>query len=210
MLETEIDVTKTALLLIDVQNDLLRAKQEPYSDVAKMVQSKGVIGNIAKVVAAARQAGMPVMFIGQIYRQDGADVVPTITDMMLQGLAPPPMERMIEGTPGAQFVDELKPAPGDCVIHKRRSNAFYNSDLELLLRSRGIDTVIITGAVTDGCVASTVRGARERDLHVIVLSNCCACMIPKDDQYFIRKVFPKLGRVRTSDEIIAAMAGAST
>lgn len=205
MLETQIDVKKTALLLIDVQNDLLKAKQAPYSDVAKMVQSKGVIGNITKVVVAARQVGMPVMFIAHIYRRDNADVVPTITDMMLQGLAPPPMERMIEGTLGAQFVDELKPAPGDYVIHKHRSNAFYNSDLELLLRSRRIDTVVITGAVTDGCVANTVRGARERDLHVIVLSDCCACIMLKDDEYFIRKVFPKVGRVRTSDEIIAAM-----
>jgi len=185
VLETKIDVKKTALLLIDVQNDLLKAKQEPYSDVAKMVQSKGVIGNITKVVAATRQAGMPVMFIGQIYRQDNADVVPTITDLLLQGLAPPPMARMIEGTPGAQFVDELKPAPGDYVIWKRRSSAFYNSDLELLLRSQGIDTVIVTGAVTDGCVANTVRGARERDLHVIILSDCCACMMPEDDEYFI-------------------------
>ncbi len=210
MLETKIDIEKTALLIIDMQNDLIKAKEEPFDGVTKMVESKGVITNTAKVIAAARKVAMPVIFVCHVHRKDNADVVPTITDEMLEGLAPPPIERMVEGTAGTEVVDELKPAPGDHVIHKRRSNAFYNSDLELILRSRGIDTVIITGAVTNGCVANTVRGARERDLHVIVLSDCCASMMPGSDEYFLKKDFPRVGRVRTSDEIIAAMAEAST
>jgi len=210
MLETQIDIKRTALLIIDMQNDLAKAKEEPYNALTKMVESKKAISNTAKVIAAARQVAIPVIFCGHVHRKDNADVVPTITDEMLLGLAPPPIERMVEGTAGAEVVDELKPTSGDYVIHKRRSNAFYNSDLELMLRSRGIETVIITGAVTNGCVANTVRGARERDLHVIVLSDCCASRMPEDDDYFIKKVFPITGRVRTSEEIIAAMAGASS
>ena len=96
------------------------------------------------------------------------------------------------------------------MIWKRRSNAFYNSDLELMLRSRGIDTVIVCGVVTNGCVANTVRGARERDLHVIVLGDCCATMMPEDDDYFIKKVFPGAGRVRTSDDMVTVISGASS
>ena len=210
MLETKINIKKTALLVIDMQNDLIKAKEEPFNAVTKMVESKGVIRNTAKVIAAARQVGMPIIFIGHVHRKDNADVFPTITDLMLQGLVPPLREAMVEGTSGAYFVDELKPLPADHVVWKRRSNAFYNSDLELMLRRQGIDTVIITGVVTNGCVANTVRGAQERDLHVIVLSDCCAAMMPEDDDYFIKKVFPRAGRVRTSDEIIAAMAEAST
>ncbi len=209
MLETKIDVKKTALLIIDMQNDLIKAKEEPFNGVTKMVESKGAIANTARVIAAARKVAMPVIFACNVHRKDNADVIPTITDEMLQGLAPPPRERMVEGTPGAEVVDELKPAPGDHVIHKRRSNAFYNTDLELMLRSRGIDTVIITGAVTNGCVANAVRGARERDLHVIVLNDCCASMMPESDEYFIKKDFPRVARVRTSEDIIAAMAEAS-
>jgi len=210
MLETQIDIKRTALLIIDMQNDLAKAKEEPYNALTKMVESKKAISNTAKVIAAARQVAIPVIFCGHVHRKDNADVVPTITDEMLLGLAPPPIERMVEGTVGADFVDELKPAHGDHVIHKRRSNAFYNSDLELMLRSRGIDTVIITGVVTDGCIANTVRGARERDLHVIVLSDCCASRMPEDDDYYIKKVFPIAGRVRTSNEIIAAIVVAET
>lgn len=147
MLETKIDVKKTALLVIDMQNDLIKATEEPFNSVTKMVESKGVINNTAKVIAAARQAGMPIIFIGHVNRKDNADVFATITDLMLQGLVPPLRAAMVEGTPGAYFVDELKPLPRDHIIWKRRSNAFYNSDLELMLRRQGIDTVIITGVV---------------------------------------------------------------
>jgi len=209
MLETKIDIKKTALLVIDMQNDLIKAKDEPFNAVTKMVESKGVIGNTARVIAAARQVAMPVIFTNHVHRKDNADFVPTITDWMLQGLAPQYEEELVEGTPGADVVDELKPAPGDHVIRKRRGNSFYNTDLELMLRSRGIDTVILTGVVTNGCIAATVHGARERDLHVIVLSDCCAAMMPEDDDYFITKVFPRSGRVRTSDEIVAVMLEAS-
>jgi nicotinamidase-related amidase len=205
MLETKIDVKKTAVLVIDMQNDLIKAKEEPFNGVTKMVESKGVISNTAKVIAAARRAGMPIIFMGHVHRKDNADVFRPITDLMLQGLAPVLREVMVEGTPGAYFVDELKPLPEDHIIWKRRSNAFYNSDLELMLRRRGIDTVIITGVVTNGCVANTVRGAQERDLNVIVLSDCCAAMMPEDDEYFCRNVFPRAGRVRTSDEMVTAI-----
>jgi len=208
MLETKIDVNKMALLVIDMQNDLIKVKEEPFNAVTKMAQSKGIIANTAKVVAAARRVGIPVIFIGHVHRKDNADVVATVTDLMLQGLAPPAREAMVEGTPGAQIVDELKPIAGDHVIWKRRSSAFYNTDLELMLRSRGVDTLIIAGVVTNGCVANTVRSARERDFNVIVLSDCIATMMPEDDRYFIERAFPREGRVRTSDEIMKAISGA--
>jgi nicotinamidase-related amidase len=203
MLETKIDTKKTALLLVDMQYDLIKV------DVKEMAEQKGVISNTAKVLAAARKIGMPIIYANHVHRKDNADVVPTITDWMLQGLIPPPREAYIEGTPGVEIVNELRPAPQDHVFSKRRSSAFYNSDLELMLRSRGIDTVIIAGAVTDGCIANTVRAARERDLHVIVLSDCCAAMTSEGDNYFIKNVFPRAGRVRTSGEVVKVLSGAS-
>ncbi len=63
--------------------------------------------------------------------------------------------------------------------------------------------------MTDGCIAATVTGARERDFNVIVLSDCCATMMPEDDDYFLTKVFPHSGRVRTSGEIVKVISGAS-
>ena len=205
MLETKIETGKTAVLVIDMQNDLIKVSEEPFNAVTKMAQSKGMIANTARVISEARRLSMPVIYAGHIHRKDNADMKPTITDMMLQGLTPPAREAMVEGTPGAQVVDEIKPEPGDHAIWKRRSNAFYCTDLELMLRARGIDTVIIVGAVTNGCIANTIRGARERDLNVIVLSDCIATMNPEDDEYFIKQVFPREGRVRTSDEIVSVL-----
>jgi len=205
MLETKIDTGKTAVLVIDMQNDLIRVTEEPFNAVTRMAQAKGMIANTARVISQARRLGMPVIYAGHIHRKDNADAKPTITDMMLQGLTPPTREAMVEGTAGAQVVDEIKPEPGDHVIWKRRSNAFYCTDLELMLRARAVDTVIIVGAVTNGCVANTIRGARERDLNVIVLSDCVATMMSEDDDYFIKQVFPREGRVRTSDEIVSVL-----
>jgi nicotinamidase-related amidase len=205
MLETKIDTGKTAVLAIDMQNDLIKVSEEPFNAVSQMVQAKGMIANTAKVISEARRLGMPVIYAGHIHRNDNADMKPTITDVMLQGMTPPARVAMVEGTAGAQIVDEIKPEPDDHVIWKRRSNAFYCTDLELMLRARGIDTVIIVGAVTNGCVANTIRGARERDLHIIVLSDCVATMRPEDDEYFVTQVFPREGRVRTSEEIVSVL-----
>ena len=206
MAETKIDGKKTALLIIDMQNDFIKVTKEPFAGIARMVQMKGATHNIARVIVAARKVGIPVIFIGHVHRKDCADIVPTITDFMLPGLAENFRETSVEGTPGAQFIDELKPAPGDHIIWKRRSNAFYGSDLELMLRARSIDTIILAGVVTNGCIANTARGAQERGLHFIVLSDCIATMMPEDDEYFIKKVFPAAGRVRTSDEIVRVLS----
>lgn len=206
MLETKFDLKRAALLIIDMQNDLIRSEKEPFKNVTNMGKVKGIIHNTAKVAAAARKFGIPVVYACHVHKRDRSDVIPNLTDLMLQGIPFLPGDAVIEGTAGAQIVNELAPAPGEHVVWKRRANAFYNSDLELILRSRGIDTVIMGGVVTDGCVANTVRGARERDLHVIVLSDCCATMMPEDDDYYLKKVFPKIARVRTAEEITAVLS----
>ena len=154
---------------------------------------------------------MPIIYTGLVQRKDRADIVLTITDWLLQGVGPSPVtpkETVVEGTPGAAIIDELEPVSGDHIVWKRTANAFYCTDLELILRNRGIDTVIITGVVTDACVVNTVRGARERSFHVIILRDCCATQLLEDDDYFMTKVFAKAGRVRTSAEMISVISKA--
>jgi nicotinamidase-related amidase len=207
VLETRINIKKTALLIIDMQNDVIKATDEPYSNLVKMVREKGVIRNTARVLEAMRRLKLPVIFIGHVHRKDRADFVSLVSDLILEGKAGPVREVNVEGTSGAQIVDELKPMPGEYIIWKRRSNAFYCTDLELVLRARGIDTVVLGGIATDVCVANTARGAQERDIRVIILSDCVAAMMPEDDEYFLKRVFPALGRVRTSDEIISVLGG---
>jgi len=206
-METKFDPQKTALLVIDMQNDLTKAGPDYFAPLYEMVKSNQVIENFTKMVKRVREKRLPIVHIRTVHRQDNADVVPTVTDFMLQGMTPsqmPPI--LVEGTPGADFIEELRPAPEDYVVAKRRSGAFYNTELDLFLRTRGIDTLLVGGVVTNGCVENTIRGARERDYHVIVLSDCCAANVAQAHEYALNNVFPSMARVRTSDEVLDAMS----
>jgi len=204
--ETEIDLKTTALLVIDMQNDLVKAEGGFFAPLSQSVRSGGVIENIVRVVKAARGVGVPIFHVRTVHRRDGTDVIPIITDFMLQGLVPREMGGvMVEGTPGADFISELQPAAEDYVVVKRRGSAFFNTDLDLLLRARGLDTLLLVGVVTNSCVENTARDARQRDYHVLVLSDCCAAITAELHNWAMKSTFPSLGRVRTSDEILALM-----
>lgn len=205
-METTFDPKRTAVLVIDMQNDLTKGGPDFFAPLYQMVQSNRVIENFVKLVKGARDQGLPIIHVRTLHRSDNADVVPTVTDFMLQGVMPKQMPPILaEGTPGADFIDELEPQPEDYVVGKRRSNAFYSTELDLFLRAQGIDTLLVGGVVTNGCVENTVRGARERDYHVIVLSDCCAAVVAQGHDYAINTVFPGMARVRTSDEVLQAM-----
>jgi len=202
MMTTEMNLARTALLIIDMQNALLKdaASADGLTDFAR---SSGVIGNVARVMAAARQADMPVFYSVHVKRADGADMVRRHAD------TPYTRSALVEDTPGAAIVDELKPAPQDGVVCKRRASAFFGSDLDVLLRCRGIDTVIITGVVTNGCISASVDSARDRDYDVIVVSDGCAAAQQEDHDYYVKRRFPLVTRVRTADETVSAIAAAA-
>ena len=205
-METKFDPKRTAVLVIDMQNDLAKNDSGWFAPLGQMVKSNHVIDNFVKLVRGAREGGIPIIHVKTIRRKDGADVVARVTDFLLQGVVPkemPPI--LVEGTPGAAFIDELQPATEDYVVAKRRSSAFHNTDLDMLLRTRGVDTLIVGGLVTNGCVENTLRGAVERDFNVILLSDCCAAVVEQAHDYAVKNVFPGLGRVRTADEVLAAL-----
>ncbi len=199
---TPINVKKTALLVIDMQNALVKVGEAP-AVMTDLITAKNVIPNTASVIAAARAAGLPVIYSAHVKRADGSDHVETMADK------PHPRSNLIEGTPSAAIVDELKPAEGDYYVSKRRSDAFFGSDLEMILRCLGTDTVLVTGVVTNGCIAATVEGANSRDFNVIVIGDCCATASAADDSYFLEEKFPLVARVRSAAEIAAAIKAAA-
>jgi len=200
VIETEIDVNKTGLMVIDMQNIFVKAKEGLFADFSKQMKSNSIVENTVKVVEAARKVKMPIINVMFARRRGLMDVVYTIKDIKRSKQR----SVLVEGMWEAEVIDELKPSIEDYVIVKRRNNAFYSTDLELLLRSRGIDTLIVAGVMTNSCVNDTVIGARERDFHVIVLSDCCATILKEKHDYWIKNVFPSRGSVRTSREIIEA------
>jgi len=203
-MENVIRPEKTALVLIDLQNDVAKGQELPYSEMGRVAQEIGVIPNTVKMIARARGFRIPVIYVKVERRPDGADVVPVITDQALQGQAQHRQVTILqEGTWGAQIVDEIAPQPGDYIIVKRRVGAFYGTSLEIFLRARGIDTILIGGIATNMGVENTVREGRDRDFNMVVLRDCCAASPREVHDYAVERIFPRLARVMTTDQAIS-------
>src|SRR5246127_1347053 len=145
------------------------------NDVSRL---KAAVGLCANVLAAARRAGVLVIHTREGHRPDLTDAPPIKVkrgDPALRIGAPGPRGRIWgRGEPGHDIIPELYPKPGEPVIDKPGKGAFYQTDLELLLHNRGIDTLLVCGVTTEVCVNTTVREANDRGFRCIVLSDCCA------------------------------------
>jgi ureidoacrylate peracid hydrolase len=200
MPQVKIEPKETALLLIDMENDVLHEKGKGASlGVWKFAEEAETIRNTKKMVDTAKKNNIPVIYVRIAFRPDYVDV----------GLVQSPLWKLIkegevfkEGTWGANIVDELKPEADDYIVTKRRLDAFYNTELETLLRGLDRRTLIICGIVTNFCVEGTVRGAADRDFNVIVLSDCTASENKEMQEFPMEKVFPMIATVTTSEELI--------
>ncbi len=178
-----IDLARTALIIIDMQRDFL----EPGgfgaalgNDVSRL---KAAVGPIRSVLTAARKAAMLVIHTREGHRPDLSDAPPLKVergDPKLRIGAPGPMGRiLVRGEPGHDIIPELYPLRDEVIIDKPGKGAFYNTDLEPLLRSRRIETLLVCGVTTEVCVNTTVREANDRGFRCIVLADCCASYFPE-------------------------------
>lgn len=160
-----VDVDRTAVLVIDMQNDFME-EGAPL----EFPEGRRVVPAILKVLGAARERGMPVVYAAHVHRKDGADLG------IHRDLYPPVAagQALVDGERGAQIHQDLAPRPGEPVIKKHRYNSFYATDLELILRGLGVETVVLTGMTTECCVLGTARGALERGFRSVVLADACA------------------------------------
>ncbi len=203
MPEVKIDPEETALLLIDMQNDFLHEKGKAATlGVWKFAKEAGTIPNTRKMIEIARKNDIPVIYVKNVFRPDYAEMGPVQLSLCTVGKWIKEGEICKEGTWGAEYVDELKPEAGDYIVVKRKMNAFYNTDLETLLRGLGRRTLIICGIITNFCLESTVRGAIDRDFDVIVLSDCTASENREMQEFPMNAIFPMIGVVTTTEELV--------
>ena len=165
-MENTLDPRQTALLVADMQ----------CSVVEGFAFDKGVVQRLARMVEECRREGVPIFYVKVLRRADGKDAPPVVTDAGLRAAALGQARGIIltEGAPEAEILPELAPQPGDYVIVKRRVSCFYGTPLELFLRSRGIDTLMMGGIATNMVIESTVRDGRDRDFNMVVLEDCCS------------------------------------
>lgn len=209
MTSPTIDPARSGLLLFDML--------ECYRPA---IEEAGAVQPCVRLLAACRGAGVPVFYARADHRADGADLAqaPTDTDRFFRPWAPDhqPSSRPAHagGSAGARVIAELAPQPGDYDIRKHRWSAFFQTPLELSLRTRGIRTVLIAGGSTHVGVASTVFAGRDMDFDMVVVRDGCTGFAEQRN-FFLDKVFPRMCRVRTVEEILAelqpcAAAGAGT
>jgi len=149
-----------ALLIIDMQNDFVREGAR-----LSVAQARSVIPNIQNMLGYFRAHRLPVFHILRIHRSDGSDVEITRRDLFTKH------PFAVQGTPGAQEIEELKPLPGEYVIEKTRMSAFIGTELDLMLRTLKITELVVTGVQTPNCIRTTVFDAIAYNYLVILVDD---------------------------------------
>ena len=116
----------------------------------------------------------------------------------------------LEGSPGVAIIDELRPRPEEPIVPKRRTSAFLHSDLDLILRSAGIQTLALAGIATSGAVLSTVRVGADMDYGLVVLEDCCSDGNEEAHRALMTSIFPSQAAVTSADDFIKALVRATT
>jgi nicotinamidase-related amidase len=210
-----VDFARSALVIIDMQRDFL----EPGgfgaalgNDVSLLAAA---VGPCQAILAGAREAGMLVIHTREGHRPDLSDAPPAKVlrgDPTKRIGAPGPMGRiLIRGEPGHDIVPALAPLADEPVIDKPGKGAFYQTDLELMLRNRGIETLLVTGVTTEVCVHTTVREANDRGYRCLVLGDACASYFPEFHEVGLAMIAAQggiFGWVSTTGEVLVALGAA--
>lgn len=187
----EIDPASTALVLIDLQNAIVSRQTGPHS-------AADVVQRSAALAAALREPGGTVVYVHVLL---GETRSPIADKPRPRPAMPPPPE-------ASELVSEAGFQSGDVLVAKRQWGAFYGTDLELQLRRRGIRTLIMAGIATNFGVESTARDAAERGYELIFAEDAMSSLSAELHQFPVENIFPVMGRVRSTEEILGAITAA--
>ena len=183
-------MANSALLVMDVQNGVV----ERYLD--RSAQPEQLLAALGEATTAARFAGIPVIYVRAAFRS-GA---PEVSQRNRSFSAAVSSGGLGVDDPGTQVHAAIAPQPDDIVVVKKRISAFIGSDLDVVLRSLEVDSLVLTGIATSGVVLSTLRHAADLDFGLTVLRDGCADADPEVHRVLLGKVFPRQADVATVDE----------
>jgi nicotinamidase-related amidase len=182
----------TALLLMDFQ----RMVVDSYA-----VDKEALLGRVKRLAAAARNSGAMVIHVAVRFQLGYPEVTgrnPVFSRLKAAGL-------LAAGHPSAEIHPELTPQPGDVVVTKQRVSAFTGTNLDMILRSNDIDTLLLTGILTQGVVLSTLRHAADMDYRAVVVADGCSDKDTEVQRVLMEKIFPSQARIATVEEVIGAL-----
>ena len=188
------DLSRAALLSMDLQTAIVSIYTRGQDDF---------LPRVAEVLNTARNSGMSVMHVCMGFRP-GLPEIGSRNPLFAGIKSSPQWQQLFQGTAGA-IHPAVAPQPDDIVITKHRISAFAGTDLDMILRAKEIDTLILMGIATSGVVLATLLHATDADYWVIVIKDCCADQDQEVHACLTEKVFPRLATVVTGNQIIEAM-----
>ena len=180
--------SRTALVLIDLQRGIVSRQTAPHA-------ANDVVQRATELAHQFRRCGSVVVLVHVAYAADGADRLAQPTDSGGWGSGKLPSD-------WSEIVPELGPEPGDLVITKHQWGAFYGTELDLQLRRRGIDTIVLGGISTNFGVESTARDAYERGFALVFVEDAMAGLSAEAHAFAIGTIFPRIGRVRHTQDVL--------
>jgi nicotinamidase-related amidase len=187
----KLDARHTAIVVIDLQKGITGRPGAPLATAT-------VIANSALLLIAARTAGAQPVLVHVGGSADGADRLHPTADQEMRAGGPLPPD-------WTELIPELDRQPSDIVIFKRQWGAFYGTDLDLQLRRRGLTTIILCGIATEIGVESTARDAYEHGYELVFAADAMTGTNAESHLNSIVRIFPRMGRVRSTEQIVAAL-----
>jgi nicotinamidase-related amidase len=195
----------TAVVLIEYQNDFTTPGGTLHDAVKAVMESTNMLENTKQTVQRARELGATIAH-APIAFAEGYGELTSEPYGILKGVVD--SKSFVKGSWGAHIVDALEPQGSDIVIEgKRGLDAFASTNLDFILRSRGITTIAIGGFLTNCCVESTMRSAYERGYDVFTLTDCTATLSEEEQRFAIEKNFPMFSHPLTHDAFIERLGG---
>lgn len=186
-----LDIPHTAALAMDCQNAIVSIYAKPQQEFVERSSS---------VLRAARAAGMPVIHI-QVGFRPGLPEVSSRNKLLGAVKSNPQHQSLFQGSLGA-IHPALGPEPDDIVVTKHRVSAFVGTDLEMILRTKEIETLVLFGIATSGVVLSTLLEASDRDYRLIVIGDCCADLDPELHSALLQRLFPSRAEAWTAGDFV--------
>lgn len=195
----------TAVVLIEYQNDFTTENGVLHTAVQATMDSTDMLKNTRDVVDSARAAGATIVH-APIQFAAGYHEITSHPYGILKGVVD--SNAFVKGSWGADFAADVKPADGDIILEgKRGLDAFASTNLDFILRSKGIQTVVLSGFLTNCCVESTMRSAYERGYEVVTLTDCVAATSNDEHENAIKYDYPMFSKPMTGREFSATLAG---
>jgi len=205
------EIAKSALIIVDMQNEFVHsdggfgciARDMPEAAI-DMPFLMGTIPQVKRLADAFRKAGRPVVHLAHVVKPDYSDAQ---FPYWRVGVGPGTNRTFIvEGTWGAQILDELAPHDGEHVIVKKGFGGFSNTPLDTILRNKGVTTCVMAGVTTCVCVSTTIRGGVEHNYHMILVSDAVAEVSRETHEAELKTMARIFADVKTTDEVLAMLS----